>query len=98
MKPVKRGFVNSGKYCDLKYAERNLIIMLRNEDSMQVTLYCGDGGAGGSLDGLGMWLQNGECKEFFRIHMIFTNSFVELTVLNGPNHLKMLFYLKKATL
>ena len=31
---------------------------------MQVTLHCGDSGTGGSLDGLGMWLQNGECKEF----------------------------------
>jgi hypothetical protein len=37
--------------------------MLHNEDSMQVTLYCGDSGTRGNLNGLGMWLQNGECKE-----------------------------------
>jgi len=47
---------------------------------MHVTLYCVDSGTGGSLDGLGMWLQNGECKEFvLNSHKIY-KFFVKLTV------------------
>jgi hypothetical protein len=63
MELVKRGFVNAeGNTATCEGCSAQLIIMLHNEDSMQVTLYCGDSGMAGSLDGLGMWLQNGECK------------------------------------
>lgn len=63
---VQRGFVNAEvNTATCEGCRAQLIMVLHNEDSMQVTLYCGESGTGGSLAGLGMWLQNGECKEFF---------------------------------
>jgi hypothetical protein len=56
MELVQR-FVNAeGNTATGEGCRAQLIMMLHNEDSMQVTLYCGDSGTGGSLDGLGMWL------------------------------------------
>ena len=72
MELVERGFVNAEGNTATCEGCGTQLIMLHNEDSMQVTLYCGDSGTGGSLDGLGMCLQNGECNEFVLIsHEIY---------------------------
>jgi hypothetical protein len=54
MELVKQGFIIAeGNIATCEGCRAQLIITLRNEDSMQVTLYCD---TAGSLDGLGMWL------------------------------------------